>query len=308
MNRLDALLAEHPFVVLDGGLATQLANRGHRLGDPLWSTRVLLDDPGAVEKVHRDYFEAGADCATTATYQGSVAQYLAEGDEALGEALRLGVAVARRAANAVQAARPGFSPLVIGSLGSFGASLADGSEYTGDFGPFDDEVVLGFHRHRLQALAPRVDAIAFETIPSLREAQIIARLLAESAIATPVWVAFTCRDGRHTAAGDPLAACAAVVAPWVWGLGINCSTPGVVTDALEYLGTLTDRPLCAYPNGGERWDPKLGRYAGEVLAPAAYANLARRWWQAGARVIGGCCRTTPAHILALAQLRGTWGS
>ncbi|HWB77323.1 MAG TPA: homocysteine S-methyltransferase, partial [Nannocystaceae bacterium] len=190
-TRLDRLLAREPFVVLDGGLATELAARGHDLDDPLWSARLLLDDPDAIARVHEDYFRAGADVAITASYQASLSGLRARGlDDAQAHA------VLRRSVELATRARDAFAPdtkLVVASLGSYGATLANGAEYSGAFGDIDDDALVAFHRERIDILAPGSDLLAFETIPSHFEAEAIARALA-GADFPGAWVSFTCRD------------------------------------------------------------------------------------------------------------------
>jgi homocysteine S-methyltransferase len=299
VSPIAGILAREPFVLLDGGLASELMARGHDLDDPLWSARVLLDDPAAIAAVHRDYFAAGADVATTASYQAGLPGLRARGlsvDEARA-VLRRSVELARTEADRVVPQR-----LVVASLGSYGATVPGGVEYTGAFGPIDDDALVAFHAERLAILADGADIVAFETIPSLREAQVIARVL-ERAQPPCAWVAFTCRDAAHTGSGDRLVDCVAALAhaPGLAAIGINCTQPSIVEDALVEIGRATALPRVAYPNAGEAWAG--GHFRGTRTDPGAFTALARRWWTAGARLLGGCCRTTPAHVAALAGLR-----
>jgi homocysteine S-methyltransferase len=302
VNPIEAILAREPFVLLDGGLASELAARGHDLDDPLWSARLLLDDPAAIAAVHRDYFAAGADVAITASYQAGLPGLRARGlsDAQARDVLRRSVAIARAEA---ERARTDPRPLVVASLGSYGATVPGAAEYTGDFGPIDDDALAAFHAERLAVLREGADVVAFETIPSLREAEAIARVLAQAPPGLCAWVAFTCRDARTTGAGDPIAQCVAALAhaPGLAAIGINCSEPTIVEAALAAIARASALPALAYPNAGETW--AAGRWCGTAVGPEAFTALARRWWAAGARLIGGCCRTTPAHVAALAQFR-----
>lgn len=302
---LDRWLAREPFVVLDGGLATELAARGHDLDDPLWSARLLLDDPDAITRVHLDYFRAGADVATTASYQASLPGLRARGlDDAQARA------VLRRAVELASRARDSCGPpsdppkLVVASLGSYGAMLANGAEYTGAFGDVGDDALVAFHRERIDILAPGSDLLAFETIPSLREAEAIARALADADV-PGAWVSFTCRDAGTSGAGDPIERCAAALARCdrVVAIGVNCTAPQHVEGALACIARVTALPLVAYPNAGEAYDGAARRFRGHRTDSHDFAALARRWLAVGARLVGGCCRTTPVHVAALARLR-----
>jgi len=290
-------------LLLDGGLATELEARGHDLDDPLWSARVLLDDPDAIAAVHDDYLSAGADVATAATYQASLPGLRARGldharaIEVLELAMELADDACRRAARA-DPSRP--RPLAVASLGAYGASLADGSEYRGDY-EADDATLRRFHAERVAVLGPRADVIACETIPCLREARCLAEVLA--AQDRPAWVSFCCRDDAHVAHGEPIEQCAAALesVPSVVAIGVNCCDPAHVEGLLLRLRDATDRVRVAYPNAGERYED--GGWSGSRCSPASFVEHAERWHAAGARIIGGCCRTTPAHVAALHRWR-----
>ncbi len=287
--------------VLDGGLATELEANGHDLSDRLWSARLLLTDPGAIEAAHLAYFRAGARVATTASYQASL-----EGFEAAGlgraAALRLiavSVELARRARDRYRAETGDEGPsLVAGSVGPYGAMLADGSEYRGDYDP-GPAALADFHRPRIHALAEAgADILAFETIPTLREAGVLVDLLDEVGI--PAWLSYSCRDGDSTSAGEPIEAAVAVAAhPRIVAVGINCTAPRHLPALLTAARTASDLPLIAYPNGGERWDATTRRWLAEdggAFDPAAVAS----WTGLGATWLGGCCGTGPTDIAALA--------
>ncbi len=277
------VLAGPSFTVLDGGLATELERDGFDLDHPLWSARVLVDAPDAVVAVHRRFLEAGADLIIAASYQ------------AAGPAmLRQAVALARQAA--------GGGARVAASVGPYGASLADGSEYHGRYG-VRAEVLRAYHEPRLAVLdAAGADVLAVETLPSRQEVEVLLELLA--AASTRSWVSVTCTDGGHLRDGTPLGAVARAVegAPGVMALGINCTAPRHVLPLLERARAAgLTKPAVVYPNSGEHYEPATRGWRGEA-DPTAFADLARAWHAAGARGIGGCCRTGPAHVRALRAL------
>ena len=171
-------------VVVDGGLATELEAAGHDLSDRLWSARLLLSEPDAIEAVHLAYYRSGAQVATTASYQATIPGFAAAGlDRATAlEAIRRSVLLAQRARDrfAQETGRSTDGLLGAGSVGPYGAMLADGSEYTGDYDP-GDIVLRDVHAPRIEALREAgVDLLAFETIPTVREAAVLLGLLAES--------------------------------------------------------------------------------------------------------------------------------
>jgi homocysteine S-methyltransferase len=291
-----------PVVVLDGGLATELEAAGHDLSDRLWSARLLLTDPDAIEAVHVAYYRAGAQVATTASYQATVPGFASAGlDRATAlDAMRRSVALAQRAREryADDAGVPIDGLLVAGSVGPYGAMLADGSEYRGDYDPGPD-ALAGFHRPRMEALLEAgADLLAFETIPTVREAEVLVGLLEQ--FEATAWLSYTCRDGDSTAAGEPIEEAVALGdAPGVVAVGINCTAPRHMASLLARAAAATDRPLVAYPNGGDRWDADTRTWIAD--AAGSYDPVAAAGWAPlGARWLGGCCGTGPADIAALA--------
>lgn len=306
---LSALLSSGDHLVSDGALATELEARGCNLDDPLWSAKVLLEQPGLIRDVHRDYFAAGARIATTASYQATPRGFARRrmGESAALELVSLSVRLADEARRRHLETVPDAGPLLIaGSVGPYGAYLADGSEYRGDYvlsaGEFRD-----FHRPRVAALVEAgADVLAFETLPSFAEAQALLALTEEFDVDT--WFSFSLRDGAHISDGTPLASVAALLdgKAKVAAVGVNCVPLHLVTPALTALAQATEMPLLAYPNSGESYDPATktwnpaARDAGSP-APHDLAGGAPAWRDLGARIIGGCCRTSPADIAAVAR-------
>ncbi|BBF85040.1 homocysteine S-methyltransferase [Aquitalea magnusonii] len=304
LHLLQQRLHESNYLLLDGALATALEARGFDLADPLWSARVLLEAPQAIGQLHLDYLQAGADIITTSSYQASFEGFARRGldrQQAAG-LMQLSVDLALQARQRFMAEQPETvtAPLVAASVGPYGAMLADGSEYRGDYG-LSVAQLMDFHRPRLAVLAASgADLLACETIPCPQEAEALARLLQQEFPATPAWISFSCRDAQHVWQGERLADCMAMLAavPQVVALGVNCSDPRWVAALLQQAASVTDKPLLAYPNSGEQWDAERKCWHGQA-SPARFAAQARRWHQAGARLIGGCCRTGPAYIAAL---------
>jgi homocysteine S-methyltransferase len=293
--------------VLDGAMATELERRGFNLDGPLWSAHVLESSPEAIAAVHRDYLEAGADCLLTASYQVS-----AEGFEQIGRnredaatladnALRRSVTIAEEVRREYQASSP-RRIWIAASLGPYGAMLHNGAEYHGNYSCSFEELVR-FHRRRIPVLAEtNADFLAFESIPSLEEARaILAALGAYPDL--PVYLSFTCRDEVHVSHGETLQSCAALLdgERQVIGIGVNCTAPELIGSLVGELVRVTDKPVIVYPNSGERWDATHHSWLGDGQIQQ-YGGLAQEWRRAGAEWIGGCCRTGPEHVRAVADL------
>jgi homocysteine S-methyltransferase len=290
-------------VVLDGGLATELERLGHDLGDALWSARLLRDAPRDIEAVHRSYFEAGADVATSASYQATYEGFAGAGigAEETTRLLRLSVELARRARDTV---RP--EGLVAASVGPYAAVLANGAEYTGDYGGVREKRLATIHRSRMAALLDAgPDLLAIETIPSIAETAALVELLAEFP-GTEAWMTFCCRDGERLSDGTPIEAAVTLAAGSgrLAAVGVNCTPPEHIGQLLARARARTELPLLAYPNHGRTWDAAASGWRGSGVDGFPRAVVAG-WREQGARGIGGCCGIGPGAIAGVADaLRG----
>src|SRR3954451_17262125 len=285
-------------VILDGGLATELEARGHDVSSALWSARLLRDDPAAVVAAHAAFAAAGAQVATTASYQATVEGLATAGVDAA-EARRL-------IASSVALAREGQGEegWIAGSVGPYGAMLADGSEYTGGYVTDVGVAELReFHRPRMELLAEAgADVLACETVPAAAEAE---ALIAEAAaLGVPIWLSLTTmldgdgvvRTRRGERAPEVFAMTAGVDA--VLAVGVNCIDPAGIGPAID-AAAAAGKPVVAYPNSGEHWDAADRRWTG---TPGIDAEVVPAWMDAGARFIGGSCRVRPAHICTIASV------
>jgi homocysteine S-methyltransferase len=302
LDPLGALLAGGRTVMLDGGLATELETGGADLSDALWSARLLIEDPDAIVRAHLAFFRAGAQVATTASYQASFEGFARRGidrDAAAG-LMRRSVELAQEARTIALVEGEAEGPLLVAaSIGPYGAYLADGSEYRGRYG-LSVAALRDFHRGRMVALlAADPDLLACETIPDLDEGMALVGLLEE--LGGSGWLSFTSADGSRLRSGSPVEEAFALAedSAGVVAVGINCTAPEHAFELVERAATVTDKPVVVYPNSGEDWDPLGRRWTGPrhpVGAPGAAA-----WIAAGARLVGGCCRVTPAQIAEIAE-------
>ncbi|KAF7030997.1 hypothetical protein CFC21_042400 [Triticum aestivum] len=295
------------WLVVDGALGTELEAHGADLQDKLWSARCLVSAPHLIRKVHLDYLDAGANIITTASYQATLQGFQSRGvSREQGEALLLRSVQIAQEARAIfvegrskgpysardeydgvvsRARRP---VLVAASVGSYGAYLADGSEYTGDYGrSVTKEALKNFHRRRLQAYA---------------------ELLEENDIRIPAWFSFTSKDGANAASGDPVTECAAVADSCrrVAAVGINCTAPRLIHGLILSISKVTTKPIVVYPNTGETYVAETKEWVDSAAAGGGapgtdFVSCVGKWRQAGASLVGGCCRTGPATVRAIAR-------
>lgn len=303
-------LEQQKYLIIDGALGTELERRGCNLDDPLWSARLLADNPDMIAAVHMDYLHAGADCLITASYQATFQGLGLQGysPEQARKLIRSAVTLAKTVvdmfwadpANRVNRVKP----LVAASVGPYGAFLADRSEYTGLYGISEDELV-DFHKERLKTLiSAGPDLLACETLPCFAEARALVRLmtdLEDDPDMIPAWFSFSARDGKHINSGETLRDCAQWLddKPCVAAMGINCTDPAHVPSLIREIRSVTGKPVVVYPNKGDvfnnltkSWAPKPGM--------RSWGEMATQWLKYGARLIGGCCHTTPDDIRQLA--------
>jgi S-methylmethionine-dependent homocysteine/selenocysteine methylase len=280
---VDAVTTE--VVVLDGGLATELERRGNDLSSALWSARLLADEPAEIVAAHKAFVSAGARVAISASYQASF--------DGLGGDPERAADLMRRSVELARAAGPEW---VAASVGPYGAVLADGSEYRGDYGLTVREL-RAFHRPRLQVLADAgADVLAVETIPCLAEVEALLGELDE--LDVPAWLSLTCA-GTRTRAGEPAAQAFAMAAdcPSVFAVGVNCVDPVDAADLVSLAAEQSGKPVVVYPNSGETWADR-----GWTGSPDFDPRDVSEWVRRGARLVGGCCRVGPADIGRLAGI------
>lgn len=307
LNPIDKILENQTAVILDGAFSTELERKGFDLNDPLWSAKVLLENPEAIYAVHYDYFVAGADCVITASYQATYEGFMRRGlsEEEAEKLIALSVTLAKEARNTFWKAetrkknRP--KPLVAASVGPYGAYLADGSEYRGDYDLSETELV-NFHRKRFATLvAAGPDILACETIPCLVEAKALVKLIHDFP-GTYAWISFSAKDGSYISSGEPIEESVDILnnCVQVAAIGVNCTSPQYIESLIGKIKPRTDKPIIVYPNGGQTYDPTTKTWLSLTSAELAYDQRSKLWFDSGAKIIGGCCKTTPNDIAKIA--------
>ncbi|GFT09558.1 homocysteine S-methyltransferase YbgG [Nephila pilipes] len=296
--------------VLDGGLATELERDGFSLlHDPLWSARILHENPEAIVQVHNRYLESGAEIITTASYQASLVGF----QKHLGLTFEQSKQLLKSSVDLANKARKKYFDdfketkeiLVAGSIGSYGAALADGSEYTGDYcEKLTHEELINWHRPRIDCLIEAgVDLLAFETIPSVKEGEALMKILKDLP-STKAWLSFSCQSMHQTSHKEDIGTSALTCMKMaslnqLVAVGFNCCSPEYVESLLKDINAVSNGyPLIVYPNSGEKWDSNTGWTGGKVTRNH---TCLESWINSSAKIIGGCCRTTPGDISQIAK-------
>ncbi len=297
MNAIEQFLSTEPFIVLDGGGATELEKAGIFTDPLLWYGAASLDAPDAVRDMHRRYIRAGARIIKSVTYQASYEGFKKAGrPRDYAPAVQAAVRLAREAADEARE-----KVLVAASLGPYGAMLADGSEYSGRYHVSDADL-LRFHRARVETLLEAgATLFALETIPLAEEAALLAELASDYDL--EAWMSFQCRSAFETAAGDELAHAVRLVEAFecLSAVGVNCLHPDLVLPILHVLQDNSMGPFIVYPNTRGHWDKASAVWQADEPSDDFYV-LGARWYEAGARLIGGCCHSTPTNVRRLSDL------
>jgi len=276
---------------IDGGLSTALENNGNKLTTSLWTGELIKTASSEITKAHLDFINAGSQVIISSSYQLS---YLGCGNRGWSEsetdeALRASTQLAKDAVN-----QSGKDVKVAASVGPYGAALADGSEYKGNYG-VSKSVLKDFHARRLKVLiATSPDLLALETMPDTVEVEVLLELLRDCPI--PFWVSYSCKAGNQTNAGQSFAQ-AVSIAQDAMAVGVNCTAPELITELL--LSAKSDKPFVVYPNSGRVWDAVKKEWIGSSDS-GFDQELINQWQAAGAQYIGGCCGIGAAEIEQLA--------
>jgi len=277
-------------IKLDGGLSTALENNGNKLTTSLWTGALIRTNPAQITKAHLDFINAGAQIIITSSYQLSYTGCGVRGwsEDETDQALIASTQLAKKAVT-----ESSKDVKVAASVGPYGASLADGSEYKGNYG-VSKAVIKDFHARRLEMLiSTSPDYLALETMPDNFEVEVLLDLLSDCPI--PFWVSYSCKAGNKTNAGQDFQS-AVDLAQSAIAVGINCTKPELITDLL--MSAKSNKPYVVYPNSGRVWDPENKVWTGS--AAVGFSNeLIKQWAEAGAEIIGGCCGIGAVEIASL---------
>lgn len=281
--------------LLDGGMGQELVHRAGDRPTPLWSTQVMVDHPGMVEGVHKDYFAAGATVATTNTYAIHHDRLMGTGMEGQFAELH-----ARALSEAKSAQKTHGKGRIAGSIGPLRAS------YRPDLHPVSS-VAVPLFEEVAALIAPECDLLILETVSSVAHAK--DALAAARPSGLPVWLALTVsdRDGKRLRSGELLED-VLEIASSADAVLINCSAPEAVTQGLPVIAR-AGKPFGGYANGFVQITDDFLKEKPTVdtlemrrdMGPRAYAGYVMEWVAAGATIVGGCCEVSPSHIAEIAS-------
>jgi len=300
-----AFISSSEYVVLDGGMASELEHIINKSLHPtLWSAYCIIDSPDAVVNAHYSFLESGASIITTISYQASVEGFKRAGisedvQQIFGKSVQLAVKAKERYLEKERVKRPVF---IAASIGPFGAFLANGSEYSGDYvSNRTKKELLDYHRPRLDSLGNNelVDVLLFETFPSVIEADYLCELAQQIVPSKPIIVSFSCKDTKSLCSGETISEAVKKIEQYsqVMAVGVNCTKPAHITGLIKEIKSVTKKFIIVYPNRGENWDATAHKWIPHQSSEEPFfRQLIREWHKEGAKIIGGCCRMRPSDI------------
>ncbi|EEJ72113.1 homocysteine S-methyltransferase [Lactobacillus ultunensis] len=294
-------------LILDGAMSTALEKQGIDTNNDLWTAIALEKD---LDKVHMDYFKAGAQMTITDTYQANVQAFKKHGytEEQAEDMIAKAVEIAKQARDDYEK-KTGIHNFVAASVGSYGAYLARGDEFRGDY-KLTSKQYLNFHLPRLKVLLKnKPDCLAIETQPKLEEVVAILDWLKANSPQIPVYVSFTLHDTTKISDGTPLKQAMQKLNEYnqVFAVGANCFKPFLATAAIDKMKEFTKKAIIIYPNLGGVYD-EFQRNWIPFNAKFDFRKLSQEWYEHGARIIGGCCSTGIKEVGQIATFYKTISS
>lgn len=303
------VLDKNGIMVIDGSMSMALEALGADNSSSLWTAAALAEQPELVKQVHLDYFRAGADCGITCSYQATIPGLTAHGyseeeaEKIIADSVKMFLEAREEWWNEEGREAGRAYPVCLAGIGPYGAYLADGSEYRGNYG-VSDQTLYDFHRRRMEILAEAgADMFLIETQPSFSEALIEAEIAED--LGVDYWISFSCRDGFRINEGDLIRDCAAALSKGYPGLkmiGVNCSKPEYIVSLIHELRNAADLPVGVYPNSGFVYDPETKTWTVPEGRPD-FGAYAFEYMKAGASAVGGCCTTNADNIRQVAETR-----
>lgn len=291
-------------IILDGGLSFPIEEKGINLNSKLWTAELLISNEKIIKSIHLEYLKAGAQFITTSSYQASIKSLKNKGFnfEESKKIILKSVDLAEDVKNLFKKKYKNKKKIMIAaSIGPYGSYLSDGTEYKGDY-DVNNKTIFDFHKSKIQILDnSNADVLAFEAIPSFREAKIISKILEDCKKKS--WVSFTCKNGLEISDGTLLATCCNFLKnnPNIFALGVNCTSPKYITQLIKLLkNNCGDKKIIIYPNSGKKYDSVNKIWIGEKNN--SFDNLLKEWIDLGIDILGGCCGIGPKQIKKINKL------
>uniref|UniRef100_A0AAF5RT11 Hcy-binding domain-containing protein n=2 Tax=Wuchereria bancrofti TaxID=6293 RepID=A0AAF5RT11_WUCBA len=304
---MDAHFTWEKIQILDGGFGTELEAVGYNTeNNSLWSCAALFDNPDLILQVHKRFIEAGSDIILTNSYQACINTMMSSRGmtkNAAESSLKKLVSLAEQAINECSVRE---KVKIVGSVGPYGVIFNDGSEYNGYYvDEIEQQVLVDYHMQQtIPLLQAGLKVIAYETVPSYKEALAILKAADAIGYSYNFWISFSCKNGKQTNHNEDFCKSVEKIAhhPNILGIGINCTSPNYITPLLQSASTsVNSLPFIVYPNSGEVYEHSTKKWrSGKCRFPDMEQLI--EWKDLGVKVVGGCCRVGAEKIKELSIL------
>ncbi|WP_105956461.1 homocysteine S-methyltransferase [Apilactobacillus quenuiae] len=290
MNNFAKWAAKQKRILIDSSMSTGLEERGLNLNGKLWTAKALEKNSDLIKDVHKSYFDAGSSLTTINTYQASISGLMKNAGYSHKEARKL-IQKAFDVAKDAQKISNNHPTWLAAGIGPYGAYLANGAEYTGDYHLSDNEYVK-FHKERIEILVNTgVDVLLLETLPNFQEIKALVTFTKQFNV--PSIVACSMKDATHLADGTNFKFVQAFLEQQenVIAYGLNCTDPRIVTNTLKEFvhNEPKHKDLIAFPNSGARYNPKVKKWDNRGISTKDFNALVKEWLNIGLKYVGGCC-------------------
>lgn len=277
--------------ILDGAMGTELQRRGVKTKLPLWSGPANIEDSNIVREIHMDYARAGADIITTNTFRTNVRPWRTEGLE------NKHIEATEKAIEIALSVKKDFPDIkVAGSI----TTIEDC--YRPDLVPPDSELD---EEHGIQMEIfenSGIDMMFLETMNTIRESEAI--LNHSKNFNVPIFVSFVTDKNGDLMSGESIEEAIRRLSKYdITGFMLNCRPPQLLTIAAQKLADVYSGTKGIYANGHGEPGDELGWEFNKDFSPKEYLEYVEKWYDMGFEMIGGCCGTTPEHIMEISKFK-----
>lgn len=291
-SKLNKVLKKNKIILMDGGLGTEILRRGYNTTLPLWSAEILIKNPQIVKEIHTDYIKAGAQIIITNTFRTTERTLRKKGLS--GGATELTLLACRLAREAIAETQPKQDVFVAGSI----APLEDC--YSPESTPDEKSLKIEHLKYARDLKEGGVDFLLLETMITWKE--LFFALEAAKKVNLPVAISLCCNDKLQLLGGEPLSEIIEKVKVYKpIFIGVNCTSQPIANQVVKYFKSKTALPISVYAQGDGVPHKYQGWKFDDQKQLEIYIESAKEWVKNGAKIIGGCCGTTPLYIQKLSQ-------
>lgn len=245
----EKIIETRKIIILDGAMGTEIERRGFKIDSSLWSAKIVYSNPELIKKIHMDYLDSGAEIITSSSYQASKNSFKREinlsGSNCNNLMIKSILICNEARNNFLKDKNVEYIPLIAASSGPYGAYLSNYSEYNGKYIKYinNRKKISNYHKNKILILKKgNPDIFAFETIPSVIEAEIISRLV-NKLTKLKFWISFSMKNSEENSFGENIEYFVSKLEKYekMFAIGVNCVSPKLLTDIIKQIKKITKK-------------------------------------------------------------------